>query len=326
MDKIICVTGPTACGKTRMGVALAKRFGGEVVSVDSMQIYRGLSIASAAPTQAEMEGIPHHMVAVADPREDWSAARFTQAADRCVQEILARGRMPVLVGGTGLYLESIVAGRSFPAGQAGGEVRRQLTQRLEREGAAPLYAELQAVDPEAAARISPNDAKRLLRALEISLETGETVTAHARADAQRPPKYDAAWLGLAYADRAHMRRQIDLRADAMAAAGLLEEIRALAALDLPPGATICQAIGYKELLPVLRGEISLEAGLEEVKLRSRQYAKRQLTWLRRRRDIHWIFWDDVPNLSAGLQDATDLLTVLGYHMTGGQADPLSNYT
>ena len=317
--KVICVAGPTACGKTKMGVALARRFGGEVVSVDSMQIYRGLSVASAAPTAAEMEGVPHHMVAVADPRESWSAARFTREADRCVQDILSRGRLPVLVGGTGLYLESVVAGREFPAGQAGGAVRRELYQRWDREGPGPLYAELERVDPDAAARIAPTDKKRLLRALEVWRETGETITAHAAAAGDRPPRYEAAWLGLSFENREDLRRRIDRRVDAMAAAGLLEEVRALAALDLPPTATALQAIGCKELLPALRGERPLEEALEEVKLRSRQYAKRQLTWLRRNPAIRWILWGAEPDFPAGLQKATEILASLGYDSPGGQA-------
>lgn len=317
--KIICVAGPTACGKTQMGAALARRYNGEVVSADSMQIYRGLSIASAAPTPEETEGVPHHMVAVADPRESWSAARFTREADRRVQDILARGKRPILVGGTGLYLESLVAGREFPAGQAGGEIRRELYAQWEREGAEKLYAELERADPVAAGRIAPTDTKRLLRALEVWRETGKTITAHAAAAAKRPPKYDAAWLGLSFADREDLRRRIDRRVDGMAAAGLLEEVRALAALELPPSATALQAIGCKELLPVLRGERPLEEALEEVKLRSRQYAKRQLTWLRRNPAIHWILWDTEPDFPAGLQKATEILASLGYDSPGGQA-------
>ena len=252
--KIVCVVGPTACGKTKMGVALAKLLGGEVVSVDSMQIYRGLPIGTAAPTSDEMEGVPHHMVAVADPAENWSAARFVEAADRCIQDILARGKVPVLVGGTGLYVESIVAGRDFAAGQTGGEVRKALYDQFEREGIDGLWQELEQVDPEAAGRIEKNDTKRVLRALEVWRETGKTISAHNAESAALPPKYDAVWIGLAFADREDMRRRIDLRVDAMAQQGIWEEARWLAGLNLPEGATVLQAIGYKELMPALRGE------------------------------------------------------------------------
>ena len=309
--RVLCVAGPTACGKTRMGAALARALGGEVVSVDSMQIYRGLSIGTAAPTAEEMEGVPHHMVAVADPAESWSAARFVRAAEDCVRDILARGKLPVLVGGTGLYMESIVAGREFAAGSAGGGVRRALYQQYEREGIGPLRAELERVDPEAAGRIAPADVKRTLRALEVWRETGETITAHNAASAARPPRYEAVWLGLSFADREVLRARIDRRVDAMLAAGLLEEVRALAAMDLPPEATALQAIGYKELLPAVRGERPLEEAVAEVKLRSRQYAKRQLTWLRRNPAIRWILWEDPPDFPAGLQKATEILAAQG---------------
>ena len=309
--KLLCVVGPTACGKTRMGVLLAKRYGGEVVSVDSMQIYRGLPIGTAAPTAEEMEGVPHHMVAVADVRESWSAARFVREADRCIQEILARGKRPVLVGGTGLYLDALVAGRDFAAGSAGGEVRAALQQRLEQEGIEPLLRQLREVDPAAADRIPRGDVKRILRALEVYLETGETITAHNAADRARERKYDPVYLGLAFRDRADMRARIDRRVDEMVDHGLLEEARWLLGQDLPRDCTALQAIGYKELGAYLRGEAALEQAVEEVKLRSRQYAKRQLTWLRRNGEIHWIFWDKVLDFDKALQEATEILAVQG---------------
>ena len=156
-NRVICVVGPTATGKTKMGVALAKRFGGEVVSVDSMQIYRGMTIGTAAPTAEEMEGVPHHMVAVADPAESWSVARYVREADACVQDILRRGKRPVLVGGTGLYLDALVRGQDFAAGSQGGEIRRELQERLAKDGAEALLEELRAVDPESAARLHLRD-------------------------------------------------------------------------------------------------------------------------------------------------------------------------
>ena len=170
--KIVCVAGPTACGKTTLGVLLAQRFHGEVVSADSMQIYRGMTIGTAAPTAEEMEGIPHHMVAVADPRESWSAARYAAEADKCVQDILRRGKRPVLVGGTGLYLDALVRGTDFAAGSQGGVIRQRLQQRMERQGAAALLAELQTIDPAAAARLHLRDEKRIVRALEVYYEIG----------------------------------------------------------------------------------------------------------------------------------------------------------
>lgn len=201
IPQIICVVGPTATGKTKMGVALAHRFGGEVVSVDSMQIYRGMAIGTAAPTPEEMEGIPHHMVGVADPAESWSVARFVSEADVCVQDILRRGRRPILVGGTGLYLESLIRGTDFAAGSAGGVTRQRPAAAAGAEGIGPLLAELQTIDPDSAARLHPGDEKRILRALEVWYETGETITQHDRRTRQQPPRYQAAYIGLSFQDR-----------------------------------------------------------------------------------------------------------------------------
>ena len=309
--KIVCVVGPTACGKTTLGVLLAKKFGGEVVSADSMQIYRGMTIGTAAPTAAEMDGVPHHMIAIADPTEQWSAARYAQAAIPVVDDILARGKLPILVGGTGLWLEAVVRGRTFASGAAGGEVRRQLQQRLEREGIEPLLAQLRQVDPEAAERLHPADEKRILRALEVYEETGETISAHNAKTAALPPRYDAVWIGLRFADRTDMKALIDRRVDAMAQAGLLEEVRALVRSGVPRDATALQAIGYKELLAVGENGEGLAEALEEVKLRSRQYAKRQLTWLRRNGDIHWITWGNKRDFARALQVSTEILAAAG---------------
>ena len=310
-QRVICVVGPTASGKTKMGVALAKRFNGEVVSVDSMQIYRGMEIGTAAPTPAEMEGVPHHMIGVADPAESWSVSRFTEAADRCVQDILSHGKLPVLVGGTGLYLDALVRGNTFAAGQQGGAVRQELQERLAQEGAAALLAELAAVDPEAAARLHLRDEKRILRALEVYRETGETISEHDRKSRETPDRYDALYIGLSFRDRQDLRDRIDRRVDAMVAAGLLEEVGQLLESGLPREATALQAIGYKEFLGVLEGTAGEAEAIAEVKLRSRQYAKRQLTWLRRNPDIHWIEWEKERDFGRALQISTEILTAAG---------------
>ena len=309
--KLICITGPTATGKTKLGVALAHRLGGEVVSVDSMQLYRGMTIGTAAPTPEETEGVPHHLVAVADPSESWSVARYVTEADRCVQDILRRGRQPILVGGTGLYLDALLRGTDFAAGHSGGAVRRRLEQRLHDEGADALLSELRAVDPDAATRLHPNDGKRIVRALEVWQETGETLTAHDERTRQAPPRYDSVILALTFADRAALYRRIDARVDDMVARGLPEEVRALLRSGLDPRSTALQAIGYKQFLAVERGEHTVEEAVAEVKLRSRQYAKRQLTWLRRNERVHWILWENEPNFPAGLQIATEILTAEG---------------
>ena len=307
MATVLCVVGPTATGKTKMGVALAKRFDGEVVSVDSMQLYRGMTIGTAAPTREEMEGIPHHMVAVADPAESWSAARYVHAADAYVQDILRRGKLPVLVGGTGLYLDALIRGTDFAAGSQGTALRQQLQRRARQEGTETLLEELRRIDPAAAQKLHLRDEKRIIRALEVWYETGCTITEHDRQERQRPPKYDALYIGLDFLDRQDLRDRIDRRVDTMVEQGLLEEVETLLASGLPRDATALQAIGYKQFLAVAEGTATRQEAIEEVKLRSRQYAKRQLTWLRRNPDIFWIRWESRPNFPEGLQKATEYL-------------------
>ena len=309
-DVVICVGGPTGCGKTALGVALAKRFNGEVVSADSMQIYRGMAIGSAAPTPAEMDGVPHYMIAVADPSETWSVARYAAAATPMIDDILKRGKRPILVGGTGLWMDAIFRQGGFAGGQSGGDIRRELENELSRDGVGPLRAELERVDPDAAARIHPSDAKRLLRALEVYRETGETITAHNERTRKLPPRYQAVWLGLRYRDRDEMKAALDVRVDRMMEAGLLEEARALAA-RIPRDATALQAIGYKELLPALDGEKSVSECVEEIKLRTRQLAKRQLTWFRRNREMFWIERERGRDFLEAVRISTDYVTGLG---------------
>ena len=310
-EKIVCVVGPTACGKTRFGVELAKKFNGEVVSVDSMQIYRGMTVGTAAATEKEMDGVPHHMIAVADPEESWSVARFTQEADKCIQDILSRGKLPVLVGGTGLWLDAVIRGHGFAGGHAGGDMRAQLQKELEERGIEPLMEELRQVDPDSAERLHPADTKRILRALEVWRETGKTITAHNEETKAVPPRYDALYIGLRFADRKDMWTLIDRRVDAMVEEGLLEEVRTLLGSGLPRNATALQAIGYKEFLGVLEGERTVADALAEVKLRSRQYAKRQLTWLRRNQEIFWIDWEKERDFAKAIQISTEYLSAHG---------------
>ena len=308
---LICVVGPTACGKTKMGVLLAQRYNGEVVSCDSMQLYRGMVIGTAAPTAEETEGVPHHMVGVVDPREPYSVARYAEDAARCVDDILARGRRPVIVGGTGLYLDALLAGHGFAAGQFDGAVRKALEARADAEGVAPLLEELRRVDPERAARLQPNDRKRIIRALEVWRETGKTMTQHDRESRAVPPRYGAVRLGFAFEDRADMKAAIDRRVDAMAEQGLFDEVRALLRAGVPRESTALQAIGYKECLACLDGAATRDEALAEIKLRSRQYAKRQLTWLRRDQSIHWFHWKKTRDFSAALAFSTEILSQYG---------------
>lgn len=308
VPKIVCVVGPTATGKTKMGVLLAKQYGGEVVSCDSMQIYRGMTIGTAAPTAEEMDGVPHHMIGVAEPEENWSVARFAAAATACVEDILARNRLPILVGGTGLWLDAVLRGHGFAEGHAGGAVRAQLQKELSESGMEPLLEELRRVDPASAQRLHPADEKRILRALEVWRETGRTITEHNDETRRLPPRYQAVKIGLRFADREDMKSLIDLRVDEMVRQGLAEEVRALLLRGVPPDSTAMQAIGYKEFLGVLEGGKTEEEAIAAVKLRSRQYAKRQLTWLRRDTDIHWIEWEKSRDFVRAMQISTEILS------------------
>ena len=307
-NKIVVVCGPTASGKTALGVELALLAGGEVVSADSMQIYRGMNIGTAKPTPAEMRGVPHHMLDVADPAEDYSVARYVADASACVEDILARGRLPILVGGTGLYIDHLVAGREFAP--FSGRWREKLQARAAAQGVAPLYDELRRVDPQRAEKLHPNDERRILRALEVYRETGKPLSQWNAEEAARPPRYDAVTIALRWRDRERQRALIDQRVDEMVAQGLLEEVRTLLA-SVPRGATALQAIGYKEFLGVLDGTCTEAEAIGMVKLRSRQYAKRQLTWLRHVPDVHWIEWENQRDFAAALRISTEICTAHG---------------
>lgn len=303
--EMLCIVGPTATGKTRLSVALAQRLGAEIVSCDSMQLYRGMDVGTAKPTAQEMGGVPHHMIDCLDPREEFSVSRYVELADRCVQDILARGKPVIVVGGTGLYVDSLVAGREFaPFPQTGR--REALTARAEKEGIEPLMRELRAVDPEAAENIHPSNQKRVIRALEVYLETGKTITQHNRETRSRPPKYRPVWIGLDYVNRSALYARIDARVDEMFAQGLVDEVRRLLEGGVPERATSMQAIGYKELTAFLRGEGTEDAAREQIKLASRRYAKRQRTWFRRNPEVHWIDMPDTPDFAAVLEEALAL--------------------
>ena len=224
---VVCVVGPTASGKTRLGVALAHALDGEVVSADSMQIYRRMDIGTAKPTEAEMEGIPHHMIDVAEPEENWSAARYVEAATQCVEDIFHRGKRPIIVGGTGLYIDSLVSGRSFAVQSTGW--RQKLQAQAAAEGIEPLRATLKQVDLAAYERIQPADEKRIIRALEVWYETGKTITQHNLETQQQPPRYQAVTIGLNFQERPQLWRRIDQRVDEMMELGLAEEVKCLLA-------------------------------------------------------------------------------------------------
>ena len=287
MNPIICIAGPTASGKTALAVELAKELNGEVVSCDSMQVYRRMDIGTAKPTREEMQGIVHHMIDVAEPDEDFSVSRYCEMAAPIVDDILARGKTAIIAGGTGLYMDSLIRGNAFAPFPATG-VRERLEAQADAEGMESMLEWLRSVDPASAARLHLSDRKRIIRALEVFLETGETITEHNRKTQAIPPKYNPLWLGLDFADRAELYHRIDLRVDIMLEMGLISEIKSLLSSGIPPKCTAMQAIGYKEFINALNGEETVEKAAEEVKKSSRHYAKRQLTWFRRNPAIHWL--------------------------------------
>lgn len=290
MNNIICIAGPTASGKTALAATLAKELNGEVVSCDSMQVYRRMDIGTAKPTLEEMQGIPHHMIDVAEPWEDFSVSRYCEMAAPVVDDILSRGKTAVIAGGTGLYMDALIRGNAFAPFPATG-VRERLEAQADAEGMEAMLSRLRAVDPDAAGRLHLSDRKRILRALEVYLETGETITEHNRKTQAVPPRYSPLWLGLDFARRGELYRRIDLRVGLMLEQGLVEEIRGLLADGIPEKATAMQAIGYKEFVDALDGRCTIEEAADQVRQSSRRYAKRQLTWFRRNKAIHWLIRD-----------------------------------
>lgn len=308
---LLVICGPTASGKTALAVELALRLGGEVVSADSMQVYRGMDVGTAKPTAQERRGVPHHMLDVADPWENYSVARYVQEAVPVVDDILARGRLPILAGGTGLYLDALVAGRAFAPLPVAAGLREELQARVLAQGLPALRAELERVDPEAAGRIHPNDEKRTVRALEVWYSTGKTISQHNAETRALPARYTPLTIGLNFADRRDLWARIDRRVDQMMEQGLAEEVSGLLAAGIPARCTAMQAIGYKEMAAALAAGRPPQEGAEEVKLRSRQYAKRQLTWFRRNPAVEWHLWENEPNFSNAVAHSTEFVQANG---------------
>lgn len=285
--RVILLGGPTACGKTALSVQIARQLGAEIISADSMQVYRGLTVGTAQVTPAEMQGVPHHLVNFLPPETPYSAADFARQADECIRAIQARGRLPLVVGGTGLYLSSLLDGRLYEEAPGDERLRAALNERLAREGEQPLYDELCRLDPQAALGVHPHNHKRLVRALELCLATGKT-QARRNADsrpAERP--YRTLLFCLTDPDRARLYGRIDARVDRMLELGLLEEAkRVWENRDRYP--TAAQAIGYKELFPFFAGEQQLEPCVAVLKQASRRYAKRQLTWFGHMEGVIWL--------------------------------------
>lgn len=283
---VLAVVGPTASGKTALGAALAGRFGGEVISADSMQIYEGLDITSAKPTASQMQGIPHHLIGILPRTQNFSAAEYVTLAARTISEIASRGKLPVLVGGTGLYVDSLLNGIEFSGNGGDPALRKQLAQEAEVSGRQALHDRLAALDPEAAEKIHPNNQVRVIRALEVCLTTGKTFTRFKAENASRPSPYDARIIGLDFDDREVLYARINQRVDEMLRQGMLEEVRLVWEKGEP--GTAAAAIGCKELFPFFEGKASLKECTERIKQETRRYAKRQRTWFRRNDQILWL--------------------------------------
>ncbi len=283
MDRLIAIVGPTAVGKTRLAIDLALRLDTEIISGDALQVYRGLDIGTAKPDTAERRGVIHHLIDILGPREEFSVADFKPRAAALIAAINARGRIPILAGGTGLYVRSLLEDYRFNAAPGSEEIRRRLADLAERHGSAHLHSLLQAADPETAARLHPNDTRRVIRALESFEQSGEQVS-RARNDA---PVYDSLVIGLTM-ERGKLYERINRRVDDMIAAGLVAEVAALLKSGVPPTARSLQAIGYKELADHLTGGADLAAAVANIKQATRNFAKRQYTWFRRMPYIHWV--------------------------------------
>ena len=306
-EKIVVVAGPTASGKTALGIALAKDFNGEIVSADSMQIYRGMDIGTAKASLAEREGIPHHMLDVAEPWEDYSVARYVEQAEACCRDILRRGKLPILVGGTGLYIDSLVSGRDFAAVDSDQGLREALSAEYDALGGEAMHRRLQEIDPERAAILHPGDKRRIVRALEVYRLTGMTITEHDRQTRALPKRFDAAAIHLTFKNRAALYARIDRRVDMMVEQGLFREVEGLLAAGLSPESTAMQAIGYKEVVRSLQGELTREEAVDLIKQSSRRYAKRQLTWFNRDKEALPILWEDEPDFEYARRLSTEFL-------------------
>lgn len=291
--KVIAVVGPTASGKTSLAVEIAKAVDGEIVSADSMQIYKGMTVATAQPTEEEKQGIPHHLIAFLEPYETYSVARYVEDAKKCIDDIVLRKKVPVVAGGTGLYIDSLLGGIDFGFVPDNSEMREKLKTRLENEGAEKLLDELREIDPETASRLHVNNTGRIIRALEVYYLTGETISQQKVRSREKGSDCDVLYIYINYADRQKLYDRIEKRVDIMVSDGLLAEAEKF--ISLGEDTTAKQAIGYKELRPYFNNECSLEEALVNLKKETRHYAKRQMTWFRRNKDLFEIS----PDTDAG---------------------------
>jgi tRNA dimethylallyltransferase len=306
MIKPVVVCGPTASGKTALAIALAQRLDGEIVSADSMQIYRGMDIGTAKPDEQERRAAVHHMIDVAEPGESFSAARYSAEASAVVDDILARGKTPIICGGTGLYINALISGNDFAKSGEESGVRTQLEEEYRLNGAEHMHNRLERVDPDSAARLHVNDVKRVIRALEVLESTGKTITEYNRLSKLVKPRYDAVFIGIAPFDRQVLYDRINNRVDRMLELGLEREVRDLYESGRLSG-TASQAIGYKEMLAYIRGEGTLLQAADMIKQKSRNYAKRQLTWFKADDRVNWVEYDRDYDFDGLCQKATSFI-------------------
>ena len=295
--KIIVIGGPTATGKTKLSVELAKKYNGEIISADSVQIYKKLDIGSAKPTKEEMSHIPHHMIDILEPIETFSVADFVERAKKYIEDISSRGKLPIIVGGTGLYISSLVNNVSFAEGETDLALREELNKKAEKIGALALHNELKQIDAEAASNIHPNNVKRVIRALEIYYSTGKTMTEHNEMSMLVPSPYDAKMYALT-AEREVIYDRINKRVDIMVTDGLFDEVDSLLKSGVTKDMQSMQGIGYKEIVAYFEGEFSKEEAICAVKQNSRRYAKRQLTWFNRDERYTWLDISQNINIEA----------------------------
>ncbi len=306
MQNVIVIVGPTASGKTSLSIELAKHYNGEIISADSMQIYKYMDIGTAKPTIEEMQGIKHYLIDEVYPDEDFNVVKYTQLANHYIEEILSKGKQPVIVGGTGLYVSSLVNNITFSETECDPEFRNKLQQEADEYGAQYLHDKLSSVDPEAADAIHPNNIKRVIRALEVFYQTQKTKTFHNEQSKQTPPKYNYILLGLNM-ERELLYSRINKRVDIMLEAGLLEEVKHIIKLGYGNCNIAMQGIGYKQMISYLNGEISLDEAIELIKRDSRRYAKRQLTWFRRMNEINWLNVDKIGNNDSVVSSAITVI-------------------
>lgn len=284
---LVILTGPTAVGKTALSVAFAKAINGEIISADSMQVYRHMDIGSAKVTKEEMEGVPHHLIDVLEPAEEFNVVLFQKMARQAAEEIESRGHIPILVGGTGFYIQALLYNIDFAENDEDRRLRRSLEEIAKEQGVSALYEKLRAVDPESCEIIHANNVKRVIRAIEFYEKTGKKISAHNREQRQNISPYRFAYFVL-NDDREKIYRQIDQRVNLMMERGLVEEVRALRAMGCSRGMVSMQGLGYKEILSYLEGEISQEEAVYLIKRDTRHFAKRQLTWFKREKEVTWI--------------------------------------